>query len=133
VEVIRQFTTVDIGDAFGPVSLKLELKFYLSDPLAVNLIFENPDGSEVEWQVSRELLKSGLGGQVGQGDVSFWPSDSSKNSMSMYFDTEGQSAHMTVASEVVREFLQRTEELLPLGAEEDLVFAGFDDWLEDHL
>lgn len=115
---------------FGPVVIPVELKFYRSDPLAVAMIFENPDGTEVEWQVSRELMRDGLKAEVGQGDVSFWPCG--MDSFAVFLDQDGCSASMQIDAMEIRKFLHATEKLVPYGGEEALVFDGFDDWWEDN-
>lgn len=109
----------------------LTLKFYKSDPLAVSLVFQQC-GDEIPWQVSRELLSDGLNGEAGSGDISFWPLAGGEL-MAIWLDgTAGSSAYLTVNRDKVREFLNQTEELVPIGdgEEERLILAELNEWLE---
>ena len=134
MEVIRHFTTAKLNDPFGGVELSFELKYYRTDPLAVAMVFGQKGYDTVEWQVSRDMLRAGLEDCVGIGDVNFWPiRKPGKTQLSMMFHSdETATAQLIADADEVKTFLDATERLVPFGEEEELVMAGFDDWLEDH-
>lgn len=132
MEVVRHFTKAKLNGGLFDTELSLELKYYRTDPLAVALIFGQEGYDEVEWHVSRDMLRDGLKSCVGQGDVNFWPVTHTDQITMMFHSEDTASAMLVVAAREVRAFLRSTEQLVPFGEEEELVMAGFDDWLEDY-
>lgn len=55
------------------VSLPVALRYSVSDPFAVTVVFSGDDVS-VEWVFARDLLLTGLQHPSGDGDVHVWPS-----------------------------------------------------------
>jgi hypothetical protein len=115
VEAAVQLRLV-VADA-DAVPLPVSLRYSVADPYAVRAVFSG-DGMEVEWVFARDLLRSGLGTPVGDGDVHVWPSWGTGRELLMISLTspDGQAVLEAGASDV-REFLDRTAAVVPDGAE----------------
>ena len=61
----------------GP-TLPVVLGYCSSDPYAVSASFGTTAG-EIVWTFGRDLLRDGLGGPVGIGDVRVWPASTSRD------------------------------------------------------
>jgi hypothetical protein len=105
-----------VADA-DAVPLPVSLRYSASDPYAVRAVFSG-DGMEVEWVFARELLRTGLGSPVGDGDVHVWPSWGTGRELLMISLTspDGQAVLEASASDV-RSFLDRTAAVVPDGDE----------------
>lgn len=85
------------------------------DPYAVTLVF-HVQGKEVTWTVARSLLAEGLQAEVGVGDISVQPRESV---VFINIRPNGRTTAILryVASDV-RAFLKATEQLVPIGSED---------------
>ncbi|MFE4177459.1 SsgA family sporulation/cell division regulator [Streptomyces sp. NPDC056909] len=100
-------------------SLHTRLTYRVSDPYAVEARFRADDQGETVWIFARDLLRDGLEGRNGLGDVSVWP-DAVKGARTRVFvrlsSPEG-SALLSAAYADVRAFLEAGSSLVAYGAE----------------
>ena len=100
------------------------------DPFAVRVRFgdvdssydDASDGSDdggVEWLLSRELLRAGLVGPVGDGDVRLWPARGGLDVLFLQLRAPSGEALFEMSGAAVADFLRETELLVPAGAETD--------------
>jgi sporulation and cell division protein SsgA len=80
-----------------------------------------PDEDGVEWLLSRDLLRTGLSGPVGDGDVRIWPARAALDVLFLQLRAPSGEALFELSSAVVGEFLRETERLVPLGQESGLL------------
>jgi hypothetical protein len=115
VEAAVQLRLV-VADA-DAVPLPVSLRYSSADPYAVRAVFSG-DGMEVEWVFARDLLRSGLAGPIGDGDVHVWPSWGTGRELVMISLTspDGQAV-LEAGAEDVRTFLDRTAAVVPDGEE----------------
>jgi Streptomyces sporulation and cell division protein, SsgA len=106
-----------------------------SDPFAVRVRFgdDAPDDVDaspydvpdddggVEWLLSRDLLRAGLTGPVGEGDVRLWPARGGLDVLFLQLRAPSGEAMFELSSAVVADFLRETELLVSAGAESDLL------------
>jgi hypothetical protein len=98
----------------------LTFRWQPDDPLAVSLtITAEPDHPSLprgEWVILRDFLRYGLEHATGDGDVRIRPDDQLDR---IWFELArpGRAASVSVARDIVREFLDRTEERVPTGEE----------------
>jgi hypothetical protein len=107
-----------------------------TDPFAVRITFgevgdENgvvdPDDGGIAWLLSRELLRAGLDGPAGDGDVRLWPARAATDVLFLHLRAPSGEALFELSRATVGAFLRRTEALVPSGTESDLLH------LEDEL
>jgi hypothetical protein len=105
-----------VADA-AAVPLPVSLRYSAADPYAVRAVFSG-DGMTVEWVFARELLRGGLGGPIGDGDVHIWPSWGTGRELLMISLTspDGQAV-LEASAQDVRSFLDRTAAVVPDGDE----------------
>lgn len=99
-------------------SIPATLHYDRTDPFAVRMTFPAPatlEGIEVCWTFARELLVSGLEDAVGHGDVRVRPYGFDRTVLE--FHAPEGTAVVHVRSGEVRNFLQQTTELVPVGLE----------------
>jgi hypothetical protein len=80
-----------------------------------------PDEEGVEWLLSRDLLRTGLSGPVGDGDVRIWPARAALDVLFLQLRAPSGEALFELSATVVGEFLRETERLVPLGRESGLL------------
>ena len=81
---------------------------------------EGPDDDGgVEWLLSRELLRAGLVGPVGDGDVRLWPARGGLDVLFLQLRAPSGEALFEMSGAAVADFLRETELLVPAGAETD--------------
>jgi hypothetical protein len=102
-----------------------------ADPFAVRVRFgeAGPDDEDsyddrgdeggVEWLLSRELLRTGLTGPVGDGDVRLWPARAGLDVVFLQLRAPSGEALFELSGAAVADFLQDTELLVPVGTESD--------------
>ena len=107
------------GDRSATVPVRLGYR--PSDPWAITAVFRTADG-DVTWVFGRELLEEGLAGPTGEGDVAVWPV-STPHGRLLYLSlaSPNGSALLEADPDRVREFLDRTYSLVPLGTEASLL------------
>src|SRR3712207_4015459 len=82
--------------------------------------FEGPDeDGGVEWLLSRDLLRTGLTGPIGEGDVRLWPARAGLDVVFLQLRAPSGEALFELSAAVVADFLRETEILVPLGTESD--------------
>ena len=120
----------------GPQSwtpVPASLVYDSADPFAVRVRFgdgteedfdtspyDSPDDDGgVEWLLSRELLRAGLTGPVGDGDVRLWPARGGLDVLFLQLRAPSGEALFELSGAVVGDFLRETEQLVPTGSESD--------------
>ncbi|MFF3006733.1 SsgA family sporulation/cell division regulator [Kitasatospora sp. NPDC057940] len=94
--------------------LAVQCRYRSADPYAVELDFGADEGGAV-WVLSRELLRLGLRGPAGDGDVHIEPGDGD-----MVFIALGGRvgiALLNAPADPLARFLAATEDLVPTGRE----------------
>lgn len=130
MEMIMQGTTGELDIQGVIVKVPLTLIYFKSDPLAVHLNFIDSTGA-VPWATTRELLAKGLKEIVGPGDIAFWPIQGDMLGISLISDD--QEALVRVNKREVQDFLEKTEILLPTGAEAPIIEQELDMWIKEIL
>ncbi|MBK5306951.1 MAG: SsgA family sporulation/cell division regulator [Frankiaceae bacterium] len=98
----------------------LRLAWRSDDPLAVVLTLtaepDHPSLPQGEWVILRDFLRYGLDAPTGDGDVRFRPDDQLGR---VWFELErpGRAACVSVPKELVLDFLDRTDAVIPAGEE----------------
>ena len=105
-----------------------------ADPFAVRVRFgtdevdpspyDGPDeDGGVEWLLSRDLLRAGLTGPVGEGDVRLWPARGGLDVVFLQLRAPSGEALFEISGVVVANFLRETELLVPAGTESDALLV----------
>jgi hypothetical protein len=98
-------------------TVPVRLGYTAGDPWAVTAEFLTPDGA-VTWVFGRELLESGLVHAAGEGDVTVWPvTGPGIRSLYLSLASPHGSALLEADLDAVRDFLDSTYALVPLGTE----------------
>jgi hypothetical protein len=101
-----------------------------SDPFAVRLAFGDvgddaavaePDEAGITWLVSRELMRAGLDGPAGDGDVRIWPAHAATDVLFLHLRAPSGEALFELSRATVAAFLRQTESLVPAGTESELL------------
>lgn len=115
--------TLELIDSGGRATpLAAELSYDSRDPYAVTALFKTQDAS-VRWVFARELLREGLFDPTGDGDVHVWPClDARGHAVTIIeLSSPDGEALLQAQSDEVNEFLRQSEQLVPVGTEDDLV------------
>ena len=108
----------------------LRFTWHADDPLAVSLVLsaqpDHPALPRGRWVVLRDFLRYGLDEPTGDGDVRILP-DVLRDRVWFELERYGRPACVSAARPRVAAFLDRTEELVPCGAERS--DAALDDLL----
>jgi hypothetical protein len=102
------------------VPLVASLYYSSDDPYAIRIAFHVGLDEPVEWIFARDLLAAGASAREGQGDVSVWPSDSASGAgqvLNIELSSPFGQAHFEAAADEVADFLARTYQAVPAGAE----------------
>ncbi|MFD7286600.1 SsgA family sporulation/cell division regulator [Streptomyces sp. NPDC057539] len=94
------------------------LRYDRADPFAVRMAFPPPatlEGTEVTWEFSRELLATGMTEPVGVGDVRVRPFGYGRTVLEFHAPEGTAMVHLRTAE--LRRFLERSEDLVPVGRE----------------
>jgi hypothetical protein len=85
--------------------------------------YDVPDDDDggVEWLLSRDLLRAGLTGPVGDGDVRLWPARGGLDVVFLQLRAPSGEALFELSGAVVGDFLRETELLVAPGSESDLL------------
>ncbi len=75
----------------------------------------------VEWLLSRDLLRAGLVGPVGEGDVRLWPARGGLDVLFLQLRAPSGEALFEVSGAAVGQFLRETDALVPVGTESELM------------
>jgi hypothetical protein len=79
------------------------------------------DDGGVEWLLSRDLLRAGLTGPAGDGDVRIWPARAALDVLFLQLRAPSGEALFELSAAVVGDFLRETELLVPAGQESGLL------------
>lgn len=119
-EVTTDVVIDDGGHAGRGRRTVLRLSWRRRDPLAVVLrltaLPDHPSLPRGSWVVLRDFLRYGLEEPTGDGQVRIRPDDV-RDRVWLELARPGRAASVSVPRAVVREFLDRTEEVVPAGAE----------------
>lgn len=102
------------------VPLVASLYYSSDDPYAIRIAFHVGLDEPVEWIFARDLLAAGGNEREGQGDVSVWPSESATGAgqvLNIELSSPFGQAHFEAAADEVADFLARTYQAVPAGAE----------------
>lgn len=102
------------SDAVTPVTTRWT--YDSAEPFAVTVAFATERGKWVEWVFARELLIDGLSDPAGEGDLRIAPDEDPDLLVLEIFAPTG-SAAFSLDRDDTEEFLARTLELVPAGAE----------------
>jgi hypothetical protein len=84
--------------------------------------YDGPDDDGgVEWLMSRDLLRAGLVGPVGDGDVRLWPARGGLDVLYLQLRAPSGEALFELSAAAVGDFLRETELLVPAGTESELL------------
>ncbi len=124
-------TTLHLVGAQSWTAVPAALVYDAADPFAVRVRFgddghddvhhsaqDTPDDDGgVEWLLSRDLMRAGLTGPVGEGDVRLWPARGGLDVVFLQLRAPSGEALFELSAAVVGDFLRETEMLVPVGAE----------------
>lgn len=111
---------IELIDPTGEVSrLEAEMVYSAADPYAVVTVFRSGPWP-VRWVFARDLLADGLFAPAGSGDVQIWPSldINARAVVVIELTSPHGEALLQAPAREVNEFLQRTFEMVPRGAED---------------
>ena len=98
----------------------LTLRWHPDDPLAVSLTItavpDHPSLPRGEWVILRDFLRYGLEEPTGDGEVRMRP-DAQLDRIWFELARPGRAASVSVARDIVRGFLDRTDAIVPSGEE----------------
>ncbi|MFK0154119.1 SsgA family sporulation/cell division regulator [Streptomyces sp. NPDC090493] len=87
-------------------------------PYCVDVTFDlGGDQASVKWTLGRELLRDGLSGPAGLGDVQIDPTDLPSQTLRLRLDSLDGTAELSLPGQALGDFLQRTTKAVPYGCE----------------
>src|SRR3954469_3379747 len=128
-------TTLHLVGAQSWTAVPAALVYDAADPFAVRVRFGDggqddvqhsaqnapDDAGGVECLLSRDLLRAGMTGPVGEGDVRLWPARGGLDVVFLQLRAPSGEALFELSGTVVGDFLRETELLVPAGTESDLL------------
>jgi hypothetical protein len=102
------------------VPLVASLFYSSDDPYAVRVAFHVGLDEPVEWIFARDLLAAGAQAREGHGDVTVWPSLGASGAgrvLNIELSSPFGQAHFEAGADDIAEFLDRTFQAVPAGAE----------------
>ena len=123
-------TTLHLVGPQSWTAVPAALVYDSADPFAVRVRFgdggpdevdgyDAPEDDGVEWLLSRDLLRAGLTGPAGEGDVRLWPARGGLDVLFLQLRAPSGEALFEVSGAVVGDFLRETELLVPAGSESE--------------
>jgi hypothetical protein len=111
--------TVTVGlPAERPVPLPAELGYDAGDPYAVRLSLGVPEIQQIDWVFARSLLEEGMHRPAGVGSVLVSPQrQHPRHFVRIVLRSTTGVARIQVSADEARDFLRRSHELVPSGAE----------------
>ena len=104
----------------GTTPVRSRWSYHADEPFTVTAAFQTDRDRWVEWVFSRELLVTGLDESAGIGDVRFRPiEERGLRMLAVEIESPEGYALLELDHEAVAEFLDATEELVPLGSEDE--------------
>ena len=110
-----------VYDSTDPFAVRVRFGDGGADDVDALLADQPDDDSGVEWLLSRDLLRAGLTGPVGEGDVRLWPARGGLDVLFLQLRAPSGEAMFEVSGAGVADFLRETELLVPAGGESDLL------------
>jgi hypothetical protein len=128
-------TTLHLVGPHSWTAVPAALVYDSADPFAVRVRFggDGPDDvgtshydgpaedGDVEWLLGRDLLRAGLTGPVGEGDVRLWPARGGLDVLFLQLRAPSGEALFELSGTAVGDFLRETELLVPAGTESDVL------------
>ena len=109
-----------VYDSLDPFAVRV--RFGDDGPDEVDSPYDIPDDDGgVEWLLSRDLLRAGLTGPVGEGDVRLWPARGGLDVVFLQLRAPSGEALFELSGAVVADFLREAEQLVPVGTESDVL------------
>lgn len=104
----------------GTTPVRSRWSYRADQPYTVTAAFQTDRDRWVEWVFSRELLVAGLTDSAGVGDVRFRPLEERGLKM-LVVEIESPEGYalLELDHEAVADFLDVTEEMVPLGSEDE--------------
>ncbi|MEZ0492903.1 SsgA family sporulation/cell division regulator [Kineococcus sp. TBRC 1896] len=104
----------------GPgLPVPASLRYGADDPYAIHAVFRGGD-ADVEWVFARDLLREGLTGPTGDGDVQVRPCTDAADGrprIVLRLSSPDGNAELEADGADVRRFLRRADALVPPGRE----------------
>jgi Streptomyces sporulation and cell division protein, SsgA len=110
-----------VYDSTDPFAVRVRFGDGAVDDVEPALYDDPDDDGGVEWLLSRDLLRAGLTGPVGEGDVRLWPARGGLDVLFLQLRAPSGEAMFELSGAVVGDFLRETELLVPAGGESDLL------------
>ena len=102
--------------------MRVTLRYDPADPYAVTAAFQVGTAEVVSWTFARQLLADGLHAITGGGDVQVWPSAATQVPVvCLSLSSPSGKALFEVPRSGLADFLTRTYDVIPNGAEADYV------------
>jgi len=94
------------------------LSYSPDTPHCVEVTFDlGGDHATVMWNLGRELLRDGLSGPAGMGDVQIEPTDVPSHTLRLRLDSLHGTAELSLPGQALGDFLRRTAKAVPYGRE----------------
>jgi hypothetical protein len=104
----------------GTTPVRSRWSYRADQPFTVTAAFQTDRDRWVEWVFSRELLVAGLDDSAGVGDVRFRPiEERGLRMLVVEIESPEGYAMLELDHDAVADFLDGTEEMVPLGSEDD--------------
>ncbi|MGW4892493.1 SsgA family sporulation/cell division regulator [Kitasatospora sp. NPDC004240] len=102
------------------VLVRARLRYDPAEPYAVFLDCHIDRGWPITWTFARELLAAGVDGWAGTGSVCVHPAvEAGSADLVIALSGEGTTVHLRGPAARVRDFLARTEDVVPSGREHE--------------
>jgi hypothetical protein len=121
--IITRAITLELIDGSGAATtVEADLRYDAADPFAITACFDTGD-AKVLWVFGRELLDQGRYEPTGDGDVHVWPCLSARGESVTIIELSSPDGEALLQARTldINEFLRHTEEVVPLGAEGELI------------
>jgi hypothetical protein len=110
-----------VYDSTDPFAVRVRFGDGAAEDVETTFHDDPDDDGGVEWLLSRDLLRAGLTGPVGEGDVRLWPARGGLDVLFLQLRAPSGEAMFELSGAVVGDFLRETELLVPAGGESDLL------------
>jgi hypothetical protein len=113
--------TLAVSGATGQADLAAELRYDAADPFAVTLAIGTECDEPVVWVFDRTLLATGVGGAVGEGDITIEPAKDIPGRQLRITLATDCLATMIAPSDPIVQFLVESFARVPSGTESEHV------------